>query len=65
MSAPQKITPEQIRWVRQVMAKRKDLQRQLELLQTLEDMAEQLCVSERYLREVVYLRARLEIVSVA
>lgn len=65
MSAPQKLTDDQIRWVRQVMAKRRDLQRQLEMMPTLEEMADELHASSRYLREVVYMRARLEIVEVA
>lgn len=65
MSAPQKLTQDQIRWVRQVMAKRRDLQRQLEMIHTLEMLAQELDVSSRYLREVVYNRARLEIVEVA
>jgi len=65
MSAPRKLTDDQIRLVRDAMAKRRDLQRQLELLPTLEAMAIELGVSDRYLREIVYNRARLVIVSVA
>jgi len=66
MSAPQKITPDQIRWAREVMAKREDLKRQLELLPTMADIADELQCSERYLSDVIHNRARvMVIVSVA
>ncbi len=63
MSAPKKLTDDQIRLVRQAMAKRRDLQRQIELHRSLEDWAEELRVSSRYLRDVVYNRARLSVVD--
>lgn len=64
MSAPQKLTDAQIRIVRDAMAKRRDLQRQIELTPSLEDWAEELGVSSRYLRDVVYNRARVVLVAV-
>jgi hypothetical protein len=63
MSAPRKLTDDQIRLVRDAMAKRRDLQRQLELLPTLEAMAKEMEVSERYLREVIHGRARISLVA--
>jgi transcriptional regulator with XRE-family HTH domain len=59
MSGHKKLTDDQIRLVRQAMAKRRDLQRQLDNLPTLEDMAEELRVSKRWLSEIVNGRARV------
>jgi hypothetical protein len=62
---PTRLTDDQVRLVRQAMAKRRDLQRQLDMLPTWEGLAEQMGVSERYLREIAYDRARLKVVEVA
>lgn len=63
MSAPIRLTADQIRWAREIAAKRRDLQRQLELMPTLEQIAEKLEVSERYLIELVHNRARKAVCS--
>jgi AraC-like DNA-binding protein len=58
VSAPQKLSDADIRRIRDHMAKRHALQQQLALLPTLEQMADELSVSSRYLREIVHGRAR-------
>ncbi len=65
MSAPKKLTDAQIRWARELMAKRMDMLRQAQMYPTLEKLAEELDVSPRYLREIVNNKARLEVVEVA
>jgi hypothetical protein len=58
VSAPQKLTPDQIRWAREIVAKRRDLQRQLDMYPNMQQIAEKLEVSVRYMFEVVNNRAR-------
>jgi hypothetical protein len=60
---PTRLRDDQIRWAREVMAKRKEIMRQLEMYPTLEELADELNVSVRYLSEVVNNRARLSVVA--
>jgi transcriptional regulator with XRE-family HTH domain len=63
VSAPQKLTDDQIRLARQVIAKRREVLRQLDLYPTMEQLADQMGVSVRYLSEVVNGRARLQVAA--
>ena len=62
MSAPRKLTDEQIQAFRTGMAERNALQRQLDAMLNLAQWAESLHVSERYLRDIAYNRARVTVV---
>jgi hypothetical protein len=58
--AHRKLTADQIKWAKEVIAKRRDVLRQLSMYPTLAKLAEHLEVSPRYLSEVVNNRARTE-----
>lgn len=58
MAAPLKLTDDQIRMARQIVEKRREVERQMSLYPTIEQLAEQLGVSHRYLRKVLGGKAR-------
>lgn len=58
MPAPRKLTDEQIAWARQVVEKRREAMRQVRMYPSLEELAEQLGCSKRYLLEILKFRAR-------
>jgi hypothetical protein len=58
MSAPQKLTDDQVIWVRHVAATRAEMIRQLQAYPTMKMLAQQLGVCKRYLADVVKGRER-------
>lgn len=58
-----KLTDEQIRWARQVGAKRVEALRQARMYPTIAELAEQLGCSERYLRDVLAQRVRTNLLT--
>lgn len=58
MSAPPRVPDEMVRFARQIVAKRRDLARQLKMLPTNAELAAQIGCSERWLVEVLAGRAR-------
>lgn len=58
MAAHRKLTDVQIQFARQVMAKRREALRELEMYPTLAELAGQLGVTPRYLSDVVNDKAR-------
>jgi AraC-like DNA-binding protein len=58
MSAPQRLTDEQIRFARMVVKERREALRRARMYPTLEELADALGCTPRYLTEVVNGRAR-------
>lgn len=59
MSAQPRITDKQIAFARYTMNRRRELRRQLEMIPTLEELAEEFECSERYLEKIVNNHARI------
>jgi hypothetical protein len=58
VSAKPRITDDQIAWARHLVNRRREIERQLSLMPTLEEIAENLECSKRYLEMIVKNRVR-------